>query len=105
MKFRTKTIVVEAKQWFKDGDHPKVIAGYKRSNGQVVNASGKGLIPRGEPVTNVHAIQMMGKWYQVNPGNWIITESDGTFSVCPPAIFAMKYEPVEDALIAELEKQ
>lgn len=74
MKFRKKPVVIEATQWFKDGDHPEV----KMTNG------GKDAI--------IHTLE--GPHF-VTPGDWIITGVKGEHYPCKPDIFEMTYEPAE----------
>ena len=76
MKFRKKPVVIEATQWFKDGDHPDV---WRHS------ASGCG------------AIDTLEGNMIVTPGDWIITGVMGERYPCKPDIFEMTYEPVEEA--------
>ena len=76
MKFRKKPVVIEATQWFKDGDHPAV----KMTNG------GK------DPL-----IQTLEGPLFVTPGDWIITGVKGEHYPCKPDIFEATYEPVEIA--------
>ena len=73
--FRKKPVVIEATQWFKDGDHPAVIPG-KLS---------------GMPVYWINTLEgdMM-----VNEGDWIITGVKGEHYPCKPDIFEMTYEPM-----------
>ena len=73
MKFRKKPVVIEAVQWFKDGDHPKVMP---------YSASGNG------PFS---IITLEGRM-TVTPGDWIITGVKGEHYPCKPDIFAMTYE-------------
>lgn len=74
MKFRKKPVVIEAKQWFKEGDHPKVW----------LDVAGKAFV---NTLEGVHI---------VTPGDWIITGIKGEHYPCKPDIFAATYEPVED---------
>lgn len=76
MKFRKKPVVIEAKQWFKMGDHPAV--------GQHAE-SDKGYI---------HTIEGI---MLVTPGDYIITGVQGEHYPCKPDIFDMTYEPVEES--------
>lgn len=72
MKFRKKPVVIEAAQWFKDGDHPAVVN-------------------MGVPLI----MTLEGPLY-VTPGDWIIKGVKGEFYPVKPDIFAATYEPVED---------
>ena len=80
MKFRKKPVVVEASQWFKEGDHPAV-----RMMPPVQHAAPQPFIPTLEGP------------HLVTPGDWIITGIKGEHYACKPDIFALTYEPVEAA--------
>jgi hypothetical protein len=73
MKFRKKPVVIEATQWFKDGDHPAVVR----------NGNEKG------------AVQTLEGPMTVTPGDWIITGVKGEHYPCKPDIFEATYERVE----------
>ena len=79
MKFRKKPVVIEATQWFKDGDHPEVT-------------------PR-KSVGNEHKgwIETLEGGHEVTPGDWIITGVKGEHYPCKPEIFEMTYDPVEQS--------
>ena len=79
MKFRKKPVVIEATQWFKDGDHPKVRPSRFT---QVTKRIGVIDTFEGEMV--------------VTPGDWIITGVKGEHYPCKPDIFEMTYEPVQE---------
>ena len=93
MKFIKKPVVIEATQWFKNGDHPAV---KKRMIGDVVtNAwteSENGWI---------HTLE---GGYIVTPGDWIITGVKGEHYPCKPDIFEMTYEsfPEDEVFMAAL---
>lgn len=71
-KFRSKSVEIEATQWFKPGDH----AG--------VTSKGK-----------AHFVQTAGGEAEVFPGDWIINEAEaGKFYPCRPDIFAKRYEAI-----------
>lgn len=75
-KFRKKPIIVNAAPM--EG-HPFVEFGF------------------GVPGAPSHAV-VLGKqgWVNVNPGDWIIEEQDGSGHYpCAPDVFAATYEPVE----------
>jgi hypothetical protein len=76
MKFRKKPVVIEATQWFKDGDHPKVI-----------KATLSGM--------PVNLIETLEGEHIVSPGDWIITGVKGEHYPCKPDIFEMTYEKVK----------
>ena len=71
MQFRKKPVVIEAAQWFKDGDHPAVFIGKKTGAPQIETLEGAHL---------------------VRPGDWIITGVKGEHYPCKPDIFEMTYE-------------
>jgi len=75
MKFRKKPVVIEATQWFKNGDHPAVYIGYLSGRPRVDTLEG--------PMF-------------VTPGDWIITGIKGEHYPCKPDIFEATYEPVEE---------
>ena len=78
MKFKKKPVVIEATQWFKDGDHPAVR----------------------KPPVNWDAgdngwVDTLEGGHVVTPGDWIITGVKGEHYPCKPDIFEMTYERVE----------
>ena len=75
MKFRKKPVVIEATQWFKDGDHPQVIKWGEKE----------------------YRIETLEGFMIVSVGDWIIQGVAGEFYPCKPEIFAQTFEPVEDA--------
>jgi len=84
MKFRKKPVVIEAVQWFKDGDHPAV------TNPGV-------FFPHGcSTKTNKRYITTLEGDLTVTPGDWIITGVNGEHYPCKPDIFEKTYEQVAD---------
>ncbi len=77
MKFVKKPVVIEATQWFKDGDHYAVI-----------DASLSGM--------PVYVIDTLEGEMLVSPGDWIIKGVKGEHYPCKPDIFEMTYEPVKN---------
>ena len=75
MKFRKKPVVIEATQWFKDGDHPAV---EKWNDGD-------------------YRVRTLEGAMIVTPGDYIITGVVGETYPCKPDIFEMTYEPVGEA--------
>lgn len=91
-KFRKKPVVVEAVQWFHMGDHPRVVEGAKLDDGSVYpRPSG----PAKCAYAPVAAIKTLEGWYEVTPGDWIITGVAGEHYPCKDEIFRQTYEPVE----------
>lgn len=95
MKFKKKPIVIDAVQWFKDGDHAAVQMCWFQSDGQLRAT------PNSSPLINVYgcvqspAIKTLEGWHQVTPGDWIITGVKGEVYPCKPDIFNMTYDKVE----------
>ena len=89
-KFRKKPIVVEATQWFKNGDHPEVSMfppKPHRPNESCLNCGHVG---------RRHGwIDTLEGGHLACPGDWIITGVQGEHYPCKPDIFKQTYEPVE----------
>ena len=71
--FRKKPVIIEAKQWFKQGDHPMV---FTNDNG-------------------TSEIWTLEGNHQVTSGDWIITGVKGEHYPCKPDIFELTYEEVQ----------
>ena len=78
MKFRKKPVVIEATQWFKDGDHPAVRPS-----------------PFTQATKRLGVIDTLEGEHVVTPGDWIITGVKGEHYPCKPDIFEMTYEAAE----------
>lgn len=120
-KYRKKPIVIEATQWFRNGDHPLdyvkdhvsadgpmvVTPGHVRKaegwEGDVVRyfrrPQGPGII---KPCDHCGQIMHVHGWIDtkegghiVCPGDWIITGVEGEVYPCKPSIFEATYEIVE----------
>ena len=115
MKFRKKPVVIEANQWFKNGDHPldysvdptnpkeAIIAIEKREwrEGNVVryyrhpDVSGQSKCKHCGDIMHNHGwIDTLEGGHIVCPGDWIITGVAGENYPCKPAIFEATYEAV-----------
>lgn len=99
MKFRKRPVVVEATQWFKNGDHPndgsdgegKIVRYYRHpdvSGARLCGHCGKSMHDHGW-------IDTLEGGHTVCPGDWIITGVKGEVYPCKPHIFAATYESVE----------
>lgn len=115
MKFRKKSIVIEATQWFKNGDHPE-------DNCQTTTEHPLSLITEGEvvryyrnptksstdkcehctfPMHRHGWIDTVQGGHIVCVGDWIITDdrvegrNHGHYYPCKPDIFEATYEPAE----------
>lgn len=120
-KFRKKPVVIEASQWFKNGDHPKDYAeprtGFESGNirtwqgdevkemgweGSVVRYYRRPDDPGSRQCEHCQKTMHEHGWidtleggHNVCPGDWIITGVKGEMYPCKPDIFAATYEPAE----------
>lgn len=77
-QYRKKPVVIEAVQWFKEGDHPAVHADQRSPTGWAI-----------------YTLENTEIKHEVTPGDWIITGVQGEHYPCKPAIFAATYEPAD----------
>lgn len=104
MKYRKKPVVVEATQWFKNGDHPQDFSEHGRgglTEGAVVryfrhpNIPGNTVCSKCSKTMHEHGwIDTLEDGHNVCPGDWIITGIQGEHYPCKPDIFEATYEPV-----------
>ena len=108
-KYRKRPIVVEANQWFKNGDHPQdnscpispespilsegeVVRYYRNPDDDDSRRECKNC----GTVFHVHGwIDTLEGGHAVCPGDWIITGVKGEKYPCKDDVFRMTYEPVE----------
>lgn len=108
-KFRKKPVVVDAHQWFRNGDHPDDFSdrdnaiGSMTREGMVVRyyrhpeVDGESLCEQCGKAHHVHGwVDTLEQGHRVCPGDWIITGVKGERYPCKPDIFAATYEPAED---------
>ena len=108
MKYRKKPVVVEATQWFKNGDHPEDHTGMTLTQiaenweGKVVryfrcpDVSGTVVCDHCQKMMHFHGwIDTLEGGHNVCPGDWIITGVKGEHYPCKPDIFEATYEPVD----------
>lgn len=115
MKFRKKPVVIEATQWFKNGDHPEDAATemFDYPEGQRPQVIREGSVVRyfrrpdvdGESLCShptcgekmhVHGwIDTLEGGHIVCPGDWIITGVKGERYPCKPDIFSATYDSVQ----------
>src|SRR5689334_10745466 len=101
MKFRKRPVVIEASQWFKNGDHPQDDCHTIDTNppflseGRVVryfrrpDVSGHKECQHCGQIMHVHGwIDTKEGGHIVCPGDWIITGVQGEMYPCKPDIFA-----------------
>lgn len=110
-KYQKKPVVVEASQWFKNGDHPEDNSERIRytgseesflSEGKVVRYFRRPDVPGDEHCKHcAHTMHVHG-WIDtlegghiVCPGDWIITGVAGERYPCKPDIFKRTYEIAE----------
>lgn len=108
-RFRKKPVVVEAVQWFRNGDHPDddshTIEGSDGpflSEGQVVRRFRRPDVGGSKPCGTCGKVMYDHGWidtleggHVVCPGDWIITGVKGERYPCKPDIFKATYEPVD----------
>ena len=121
MKFRKKPVVIEATQWFKNGDHPMDYANtrtgfdgelmrewsaeyakYHDWSGEVVRRFRRPDILGETPCQHCNNTMHNHGWIDtlegghiVCPGDWIITGVKGEHYPCKPDIFELTYEKAE----------
>jgi hypothetical protein len=94
MKFRKKaTAIVEANQWFKEGDHASVRNMCNGTNPAIETTSCKVC---NKPMLVHGFISTLEGEHTVCPGDWIITGVKGEHYPCKPDIFELMYEIVND---------
>ena len=119
MLYRKKSVVIEATQWHKNGDHPddyakdhegiesgglRTFTGAERKangwEGDVVRFFRHPDVPGNKPCEqcgkphHIHGwIDTLEQGHRVCPGDWIITGVKGERYPCKPDIFAATYEP------------
>jgi hypothetical protein len=103
-KYRKIPVVIEATQWFKNGDHPEdgTEAG-ELYEGKVVRRFARHDIPHDHICRECNLPYAVHGWintleggHRVCPGDWIITGVKGERYPCKADIFAMTYELVEE---------
>lgn len=118
MKFQKKPVVIDATQWFKNGDHPQDhdpigIASptsrdlekydeYRQIEGKVVryfrrpDVAGLDACKHCGQTMRVHGwIDTLEGGHIVCPGDWIITGVKGENYPCKPDVFEATYKPAE----------
>lgn len=87
--YRTKPIVIEATQWFKNGDHPEV-----RYYGDPDTLSDVKHSACRRTWRDHGWIDTLEGDEEVCPGDWIITGIEGEHYLCKPDIFEETYDEV-----------
>jgi hypothetical protein len=113
MRFKKKPIIIEATQWFQNGDHPHddVWRPYEDSGmlpvtpreGIIVryfrkpNISGEQYCVTCNKIMHYHGwIDTLEGGHIVCPGDWIITGIQNEYYPCKSYIFEQTYEKIED---------
>ena len=100
-KYRKKPVVIEATQWFKDGDHPHVLMCWFDDSGKVRWAPGDHQSVNIFGCVQKPAIATLEGWHAVTPGDFIITGVKGEHYPCKPDIFKMTYELASKEALAQ----
>jgi len=111
VKYRKKPVLIEATQWFKNGDHPEdgettyidsTTGAPFRREGLVVRYFRHPDVPGSIHCRHCHIDMHQHGWidtleggHTVCPGDWIITGVKNEKYPCKPVIFAMTYESAE----------
>lgn len=77
MKYKTRSTIVDAVQWFKLGDHEEVK-------------------PYSPDYPNLGYLSTDIGWCVVSPGDWIVTTETGIVYRCKSSVFNATYEKVDD---------
>lgn len=112
MKYRKRPVVIDAEQWFKNGDHSADDCGtFTGADGTTLHGEGKLVryyrhpdVP-GEQICQRCSVRMhehgwidtISGGVTVCPGDFIITGVRGEHYPCRPDIFERTHEPVEAA--------
>lgn len=97
MKYRNKDGVIEAVQWFKEGDHPEVVKVLITPEGivtedSIIYAAWEYAV--GSLVTLTYGIAAEEKLTLVSPGDYIITGVNGEYYPLEQDVFERTYELV-----------
>jgi len=115
MQYRKREVIIEATQWFKNGDHPK-----DDRKEFIDSETGKPFLGEGEIVRYYRTPNMDGQnkckacgkimhnhgWLDTHasnkslaivcPGDFVITKWKNKYQPCEPGKFEYEYEKVED---------
>lgn len=101
MKYRKKPVIVEATQWFVNGDHPE--DGSRYEEGKVVRYFRRPDIASDTICQHCFRFMEVHGWIDtlegghiVCPGDYIITGVKGERYPCKPDIFEATYEKVDE---------
>ncbi|MBS1187041.1 MAG: hypothetical protein H6R04_1059 [Burkholderiaceae bacterium] len=97
MRYKNASEVIDAVQWFKEGDHPEVIRILITPEGTVgqdsiIYDAWEASIG-GPLVTLVHAVETADGLMPVSAGDYIITHASGEMVPCKPDVFEQMWQP------------
>ena len=106
-KYRKKPVVIDATQWFVNGDHPEDacerLSGAQLSEGKIVRRFRHPSMNGNKRCQHCDYMMLDHGWidtleggHTVCPGDWVITGIKGERYPCKPDIFEQTYEAVED---------
>lgn len=93
-KFKKKPVVIEASQWFKEGDHLAVENPMRIPADIVESIKMLGCDHCGTDWECHGWVDTLERGHLVCPGDWIITGVEGEHYPCKPDIFKKTYDPV-----------
>ncbi len=117
-KYRKKLVVIEATQWFENGDHPEdfltrihtEMGASFMSEGKIVRYYRHPYISGEDRCGHCNEIMHIHGWIDIHengrvvcPGDWIITDEKGEIYPCKPDIFEMTFDKEIDAEKAKSE--
>jgi hypothetical protein len=101
MKFRERSAVVEAEQWFavddpNNGPLAKLVEQYSAfdADGRCSAIGNRCCVVCGKPLRDHGEIYILDDWWTVCSGDWIIKYANGDLYPCGPDVFEASYEPV-----------
>ena len=99
-KYKKKPLIVEATQWYKNGDHP--LDGDPKTEGEIVryfrhpDYEGKANCKECGTMYHHHGwVETANGGHKVCPGDWIIKEMTTGYYPCKPDIFEKTYIPLK----------
>lgn len=99
MKYRKKPIEIDAVQWFSFGDHNAVLnyhEAYDEGYRMYSDPTDEGLATHLNSYKGKGLIKTLEGWYEVSPGDFIITGVKGECYPCKEDIFNITYEKVKE---------
>ncbi len=94
-KFRKKPVVIEAHQWFKNGDHPEVLSKNKLFK-HYLHASNHKCTQCNHIMDDHGWIDTPENKLLVCSGDWVIKGSKSKFYPLSPDMFEQTYEPIKE---------